>query len=322
MKKLLIACSLILLIYLAYISFSQAYYAIGQAHNAAPSITAADTNLPTNPQDELPVNTENTDLPANTDQPTIAYQPNQPDEAANLAEVAEPPVAELEVPDAPLPEDTPDMPPLSETQAATGIIALTFDDGPSREYTPYLLDALRERNVQVTFFVLGSRVEAFPDIVLQAYLDGHSIHIHGFDHRSFLTINYQQLQNQINRTADAIYQVTGQTPHLLRPPYGAINQEVALRTYLPNILWSIDPRDWQFRNVERIYNYVREHTEDGDVILLHDLYATTVEAAIKIVDSFLADGWRFVTVEELFAAHGVELQAGGIYRSPSNYSLP
>jgi len=204
------------------------------------------------------------------------------------------------------------------------ILALTFDDGPSQDTTPLLLAGLRERGVQVTFFILGTRAAKAPDIVLMAYEDGHALGGHSYDHRSYFTkLNTSSLQTQLQKTDDIIANITGEKPPiLLRPPYGAINASVAQQTAKANILWSIDPRDWETRDSEIIYSYIIENAQDGGVVILHDIYPTTVEGTLKAIDKLLAKGWIFVTIPQLYEAYNIPLQAGGIYRSPHNYTLP
>jgi peptidoglycan/xylan/chitin deacetylase (PgdA/CDA1 family) len=204
------------------------------------------------------------------------------------------------------------------------MIAFTFDDGPNRYTTPQLLDGLRERGVHATFFMLGTLVQKMPDIVLQAYEDGHAIGGHGYDHRAYFTkLSAESLQTQLQKVDGAISGITGEAPSLLlRPPYGAINAAVAHNTGKANILWNIDPRDWQVRDADKICNSILSHAMDGGVVIMHDIYPTSVNGALKAVDKLLEDGWELVTVPELFEAFGVSLQAGGIYRSPGVYTLP
>jgi peptidoglycan/xylan/chitin deacetylase (PgdA/CDA1 family) len=204
------------------------------------------------------------------------------------------------------------------------LLALTFDDGPATNTTPLLLDGLRERGVHVTFFMLGVRAERVPEIVWQAFKDGHAIGGHSYDHRAYFTkISVDSLKEQLQETDDIIAGITGEEPPiLLRPPYGAINEAVAQNTGKANILWNIDPRDWAVRDAELIRDSIMESATDGGVVILHDIYPASVEGALMAIDLLLAEGWQLVTIPELFAVYDIPLQAGGIYRSPQNYSLP
>lgn len=211
-----------------------------------------------------------------------------------------------------------------KTQVPPPLLAFTFDDGPSADYTPLLLSGLRERGVHVTFFMVGARAEKTPEIVLQAYEDGHVIGGHSYDHSSYITkLSATSLKVQLQKTDNIIAEITGDDPpFLLRPPYGAINETVAKRTEKANILWNIDPRDWSVRDAEKIYDTIMERVVDGGVVILHDIYESTVEGALKSIDKLLEEGWQFVTIPELYEVYGIPLQAGGIYRSPEAYTLP
>jgi peptidoglycan/xylan/chitin deacetylase (PgdA/CDA1 family) len=200
----------------------------------------------------------------------------------------------------------------------TPLLALTFDDGPSKDNTPVLLDGLRERGVHVTFFMLGMLAAAEPEIVLRAYKEGHAIGGHSFDHRSYFTkLSADLLKTQLQKTDDIIAGITGGAPpFLLRPPYGRINEEVAQKTGKANILWSADPRDWEVRDAELVCAAILECAVDGGVVILHDIHETSVDGALQAIDELLAGGWQFVTIPELYAAYGITLQAGGIYHSP------
>jgi len=227
----------------------------------------------------------------------------------------------------PLPEAMPADSVPQEAEPGTArpsLLAFSFDDGPSKEYTPQLLAGLKERGVHVTFFMLGVRAEKAPEIVLQAYEDGNVIGSHGYDHKSYLTkLSGDALRSQLQKTDDIISNITGDAPpFLLRPPYGAINEAVAKKTGKANILWNIDPRDWDVRDAEKVYTRIMEHAVDGGVIIMHDIYGSSVEGALKAIDALLAEGFQLVTIPELYEAYGIPLQAGGIYRSPQAYTLP
>ena len=225
-----------------------------------------------------------------------------------------------------------DEPPPNERIAGPGVVtaptlwetppllALTFDDGPSKVFTPVLLDGLRERGVHVTFFMLGLLAEKAPEIVLTAYEDGHAIGGHSYDHRSnFTKLSASELQTQLQKTDDIIAGITGEgPPFLVRPPNGKINEEIAKQTGKANILWNVDPRDWAVRDADAVCAAIIEGAVDGGVVILHDIHETSVQGALQAIDALLAEGWQFVTVPELYAAYDITLQAGGVYRSPKN----
>jgi len=198
-------------------------------------------------------------------------------------------------------------------------IALTFDDGPSI-YTKRLLDELASRGVSATFFVLGQHVIANPEAARRIVEEGHEIASHSYSHPNFTNMNAAGIRSELNRTNDAILQATGTTPALLRTPYGSYNStvlSVAAEFGFPLIMWSVDTRDWESRNVSAVMSHFADRNyvkiKDGDIILLHDIYSTTIDAAIRAVDLLLAEGFTFVTVSELLGVRYGTLTPGKVY---------
>ena len=200
-------------------------------------------------------------------------------------------------------------------------IALTFDDGPHPVYTRKLLDALYERGIPVTFFVLGQQVVANPELTRRIVAEGHEIANHSFSHPEFPRRSAAVIRDELYRTHNAIYQTTGVRPSLMRPPYGAHNattRSVAAEFGYPLILWSVDTRDWESRNVNAILSHFfhpngTPRIVDGDIILMHDIYGTTVEAAIRAVDRLIQYGFTFVTTSELLLSQRDTLTPGAVY---------
>lgn len=178
-------------------------------------------------------------------------------------------------------------------------VALTFDDGPNPEYTEKLLDGLKDRNVKATFFLLGEQVELYPDIVKRMYEEGHLIGNHSYDHVNLGAMCESDACDQIKRTNDAIYKVTGEYPEFLRPPFGSVKDNVDKDMNMIVTWWDIDTRDWEVQNVASIESKVLGKAKDGEIILMHDAYATSVTAALDLIDKMKQDGYEFVTVDEL-----------------------
>ncbi|CAN5652064.1 hypothetical protein BH09VER1_BH09VER1_52900 [soil metagenome] len=184
-------------------------------------------------------------------------------------------------------------------------IAMTFDDGPSAKDTPRLLDMLKARNIKVTFFVLGEMVQQSPDLLKRMAAEGHEIANHSWNHPQLTKLNAEGLRKQLGNTSDEIEQVTGKRPTLMRPPYGAtnaaltktINEQYGMKV----ILWSVDPLDWKVRNADHVYSEIMKQTQQGGIILSHDIHPTTVDAMPRTLDALLAKGYKFVTVSELIA---------------------
>lgn len=178
-------------------------------------------------------------------------------------------------------------------------VALTFDDGPHAEYTPSLLDGLRQRGVHVTFFLIGDSITGKEDIVLQMKEDGHLIGNHTSSHIQLTKKSAKTACDEINRTNQKIYEVTGELPTYIRPPFGSWSEELECMVPMTVALWNLDPLDWKTQNTARIVRHILKNVEDGDVILLHDVFKTSVDAALQVIDILTEQGYTFVTVDEL-----------------------
>ena len=195
------------------------------------------------------------------------------------------------------------------------LIALTFDDGPG-PYTNRLLDGLAQRDVHVTFFTLGMRVESYPDTIRRMYREGHQVAQHSYDHPQLSAKTNEEIRWQVSYTKDAINRVLDRNDtYLVRPPYGDYNGRVLSQLDAPAILWSIDPVDWRDRDAYTVRDRILSKAFDGAIILCHDIYSTTVDGTLMAIDELLSQGYEFVTVNELFRRRGVTLQSGCTYFS-------
>ena len=183
-------------------------------------------------------------------------------------------------------------------------IAMSFDDGPSATLTPRLLDLLKQRGIKVTFFVIGQNVEHAPEIVARAAAEGHEIGNHTWDHPALTKLSDERVQDEINKTSEAIFSATGKKPVLLRPPYGAMNPRVHRivdQDGMKVILWSVDPNDWKRPGSAFVERRILAGAKPGAIILSHDIHPGTIEAMPATLDALLAKGYKFVTVSELIA---------------------
>lgn len=178
-------------------------------------------------------------------------------------------------------------------------VALTFDDGPNPDYTGMLLDGLKERGVLATFFVLGSEVERFPELVRRASEEGHLIGVHAYKHVNLRQLGDAEAVEQIDRTNGAIYRATGNYASYIRPPYGCWKEDLDYEVQMVEVLWDIDPRDWATTSSDLVVQRVLNEVEENSIILLHDASESSVRAAFAIVDVLQKQGYTFVTVEEL-----------------------
>jgi peptidoglycan-N-acetylglucosamine deacetylase len=184
-------------------------------------------------------------------------------------------------------------------------IAITFDDGPSPQNTPRLLAMLRERNIKATFYLVGSNVDHYPDVVRQILAEGHEIGSHSYTHPNLSKMSDEGIREQLTKTRDAIARAAGVQPRTLRPPYGALNQrqrEMVNREFgYPIILWQVDPNDWQRPGSAVVTSRILSATTPGSIILAHDIHAATVDAMPATLDGLLKKGFKFVTVSQLLA---------------------
>lgn len=178
-------------------------------------------------------------------------------------------------------------------------IALTFDDGPHPYYTEQLLKGLKEREVKATFFITGKSAETYPEIVQKIYEDGHLIGNHTYNHTQLSSRNRETYKQEIIKTNQVIKEITGEDTIYIRPPYGSWSKEFEKELNMFPVLWTIDPLDWCSSNVSCIVNAVCTKVKENDIILMHDQYKTTVTAALEVVDRLQAEGYEFVTVDEL-----------------------
>ena len=194
------------------------------------------------------------------------------------------------------------------------LVALTFDDGPRGDTTGALLDGLALREVPATFFLVGSRLAGREDLVRRMAAEGHQIGVHTYDHRAVDGLSRRDFDAQVGKTRAALAAILGDGDYWLRPPYGSLDETTRAWAGSPLILWSVDPEDWRDGDVDRIVAAVTEHTRDGSIILMHDIFPTTVQAALAAVDLLLERGYCFVTVEQLMARRGIEPEDGAVYR--------
>ena len=180
-----------------------------------------------------------------------------------------------------------------------GKVALTFDDGPHPVCTPQLLDGLKKRDVKVTFFVTGENVESYPEIVKRASEEGHLIGNHTFHHVQLTAANSDDFKKEIISTNDIIQEVTGKETSFIRPPYGSWDKKYEKELNMFPVLWDVDPLDWCSTNVDKIVRSGLAGTKENSIILMHDSYDSTVTAALQVVDILKAEGYEFVTVDEI-----------------------
>ena len=178
-------------------------------------------------------------------------------------------------------------------------IALTFDDGPHPEYTVQLLDGLKERGVQATFFVTGEHASLHPDIIQRMHEEGHLIGNHTYNHVKLQRDNRLEFKKELLMTNAVLQEITGEEVLYVRPPYGIWNRSFEKELNMFPVLWTIDPTDWYCLNADTVTKRVVKKAKENAIILLHDYYQTSIEAALRIVDELQKEGYEFVTVDQV-----------------------
>lgn len=204
-------------------------------------------------------------------------------------------------------------------------LALTFDDGPSGRFTDRLLQGLEERNARATFFLCGYRLELYPDYPEKILSGGHEIGLHGYSHDPMNKMSPSALEKELDETDKLLFDSTGRHFSLLRPPGGQSTKAVeaaAAQRNLSLILWSVDPKDWATSDKNLIEKRVLSQVSDGDIILLHDMSDSSVDAALSLVTKLQQKGYVFLTVSQLAALRGKTLSAGALYYSLPGENLP
>jgi peptidoglycan/xylan/chitin deacetylase (PgdA/CDA1 family) len=194
-------------------------------------------------------------------------------------------------------------------------IALTFDDSPNGKTTERLLDGLRERGAHATFFIIGEQIEGQEALLQRMAAEGHQIGNHTFTHRR-LDNSGAVGARELERTEAALSEVLGGSGYWVRPPWGFASAETLRETNVPLIYWSLDTEDWRVLDADKVAQSIIDNIQDCDVVLLHDSYESSVDAALQAIDALAARGFAFVTLEELFDYMGVTPCTGCLYCRP------
>lgn len=195
-------------------------------------------------------------------------------------------------------------------------LAITFDDGPSGRFTARLLDGLAERGISATFFLCGYRIDQYPELAERIAREGHEIGVHGDAHKFFTQLSPSAVCADLKAAEEKIETATGAKPTLLRPPGGLFDMEVLGRTVcadLPVVLWSLDTEDWHRTDSASVAADIVRTARSGDIILMHDMSDSSVDAALTAIDALTERGCRFLTVSELAQWADTPLTGGQAY---------
>jgi len=206
------------------------------------------------------------------------------------------------------------------------LVALTFDDGPS-PISSHVLKSIDNAGGHATFFCLGDRAEEYQSTLKKIVAQGSEIASHSYSHKRLTRLSSYELEKDLSMAAEALADFSGTAPALMRPPYGAISDDMAGQINMPVILWSIDSEDWRYceqlcqnrsdeqrqRDFVRVVNSILDYVQDGDIVLMHDLYCFTQDVADAVITELHHKGWQFVSVSDLFKMKGIVPQPGVVY---------
>ena len=201
-----------------------------------------------------------------------------------------------------------------EVDGTKKMVALTYDDGPS-VYTDAILDVFEEYKQRATFFIVGDRISWNEDQAKREAALGFQQGNHTFNHNVLTKLSEDKVKEKLKGTDDELMRISGKPSVYLRPPEGRYNDTVKKACGCPIILWSVDSRDWESKDCDKVCKAVIGKVKDGDIVLMHDLYKSTAEATKKIVPALVKEGFQLVTVEEmaLLKTDGKGLENGVVY---------
>ncbi len=210
------------------------------------------------------------------------------------------------------------------------LIAFTFDDGPS-PYTGMLLDGLRDRGAAATFFMTGENgtggtcgiKNGYETLLARMWEEGHQLANHTCRHADFQSLTEEEIASETAGVERLIFEAAGGDFRcFVRTPGGVVNETVSRSVNAPIIRWSVDPTDWKHRDAELVYNSLLSHAKDRSIVLLHDIYVTSVEAALRAIDTLGKQGFTFVTVADLLRRTGVRPVNGTVYSKGGEKRFP
>ncbi len=193
-------------------------------------------------------------------------------------------------------------------------VAITFDDGPSK-YTEELVQILDANKARSTFFMVGNKLNSMASAVKTVHDAHHEIGYHSYKHENFKSQTLATAQTEFQNSNTTLQNLIGEDFKLTRPPYGSLNATIKNGLATSFILWNVDTNDWRYRDTDYLYNYVLENIQDGDIILFHDSYETSIRAVEKLLPELYVQGYQLVTVSDLAALKGVTLKNNTSYYS-------
>ena len=189
------------------------------------------------------------------------------------------------------------------------LVAFTFDDGPSYN-TIKIVNTLVKYDSKATFFLVGNQIEKYAKTMDVLVKNGMDIGNHTYSHKELTKLRDKEILKEIDLTNEVIYNKTGIKPMFLRPSYGAMNKRIKKLSTMPIIIWNIDTLDWKYHNSNKIKDKILKYVSDGDIILMHDTYVATLNAVEMVIPELKKQGYKIVSVSELFKYKGVKPKLG------------
>lgn len=189
------------------------------------------------------------------------------------------------------------------------LVAFTFDDGPSYN-TIKIVNTLVKYDSKATFFLVGNQIEKYAKTMDVLVKNGMDIGNHTYSHKELTKLRDKEILKEIDLTNEVIYNKTGIKPMFLRPSYGAMNKRIKKLSTMPIIVWNIDTLDWKYHNSNKIKDKILKYVSDGDIILMHDTYVATLNAIEMVIPELKKQGYKIVSVSELFKYKGVKPKLG------------
>jgi peptidoglycan/xylan/chitin deacetylase (PgdA/CDA1 family) len=185
------------------------------------------------------------------------------------------------------------------------VVALTFDDGPNPSTTGQILNALKKYGGHATFFLVGDMAEEYPSTVRKIYAAGNEIGNHSYSHADFFKLSMDEILDEIDKNNRILYGILGVRPILVRAPYGNVNLEIAKKIGRPCVQWTVDSEDWKNLDEDMDYHMVMDDIKDGDIVLMHDIYQPSADAAERIIRDLNKKGYKLVTISQMIQIAGI-----------------
>ncbi|MDO9254528.1 MAG: polysaccharide deacetylase family protein [Bacteroidales bacterium] len=183
------------------------------------------------------------------------------------------------------------------------IVFLSFDDGPSVQFTPVILDILNRNNVKALFFCIGQHAEVYPDLVRRISSEGHRIGNHTFSHNWRNAFKPSGIiEAEISKTNDILFDITGSKPDLFRPPFGITNPSIAKalkNSGLHSVGWDIRSFDTISKDPQKLIRRISDKLRPGSIILLHDNREITSRILNELIQTIQNKGYKIVSLADV-----------------------